>query len=63
MAWESPHVMGRDYVVIMCACTNVHWQIRHWKGICVFINNSHGGKPIGSETDWPYGTYMWLQLL
>ena len=60
MAWESPHAIGRDYVVI-----SVHAQMRIGKSdlgeaFCVFINNSHVGKTMGCETYWPSSTYMWL---
>ena len=51
-------------VLLLC----VHAQMRIGKSdigkaFGVFINNGRGGKSMGCETYWPYGTYMWLQLL
>ena len=55
---------GEGTMLLLC----VHAQMRIGKSeigkaFCVFITNSHGGKTMGFETEWPSGTYMWLQLL
>ena len=47
MPWEQT-------MLLLC----VHAQMRIGKSdigkaFCVFTNNSHGGKTMGCETDWP----------
>ena len=52
MAWESPHAMGRDYVVIMCACTNASNKSNHQTLERHFVFSATiamGGSPWGAK--------------